>query len=123
MSAQHTLSTASEQAEKYGYPTWSIMSSTPCGTTGIGQFFYEFWQNAIPSDELFEVDTKTTKPDETNGNFIFERFREDADSILNNTPGTNKFVQIKFHWSEDPRKDDTWLVPSLNIRITHFLNF
>ena len=28
-SAQPTLSTASEQALKYGYPTWSLLTSTP----------------------------------------------------------------------------------------------
>ena len=28
-SAQPTLSTASEQALKYNYPTWSLLTSTP----------------------------------------------------------------------------------------------
>lgn len=44
MSAQPTLSTASGQALKYGYPTWSLMTSTPNGTAGIGKFFYDYWR-------------------------------------------------------------------------------
>ncbi len=107
MSAQPTLSTASEQALKYGYPTWSLLTSTPNGTQGTGAFFYEYWQKAISSDEIFDIDYKVTEKDEDNGNYIFEKFKPNADEIMN-MPGSNGFLQIYYHWSEDPRKDLDW---------------
>lgn len=107
MSAQPTLSTAGEQAAKYGYPSWSLMTSTPNGTEGIGKFFFEMWSNAIDSDEMFELDNTSTLPDETNNNLIYERFKPDSDKIIRKI-GSNGFVKIEFHWSEDPRKDDEW---------------
>lgn len=107
MSAQPTLSTASEQAEKYGYPTWSVMTSTPNGTAGTGEFFYSYWQNAIDSELLFEVDHDATAEGETNNNYIFEKFKEDADEVMT-APGSNRFVKVFYHWSEDPRKTLSW---------------
>lgn len=90
MSAQPTLSTASEQALKYGYPTWSLLTSTPNGTQGTGAFFYEYWQRSIPSDDVFDIDYNVTEKDEKNANFIFEKFKDNADDIMKQT-GTNGF--------------------------------
>jgi len=107
MSAQPTLSTARDQAIKYGYPSWSVLTSTPNGTAGIGEFFYSYWQNAVDSDELFEIDEKATEENQTNNNYIYEKFKKDSDEIIN-APGKNGFARVYFHWSEDPRKDDSW---------------
>lgn len=106
-SAQPTLSTASEQAAKYGYPTWSILTSTPNGTEGRGKFFFDYWTGAIDSELIFEIDKDHTKENETNENLIYEKFTKNADEIIN-TPGTNGFVQVYHHWSEDPRKGPEW---------------
>ena len=77
------------------------------GTQGTGAFFYEYWQRSIPSDDVFDIDYNATAPDEKNGNFIFEKFKDNADEIMKQT-GTNGFLQVYYHWSEDPRKDSDW---------------
>ena len=79
------------------------------GTQGTGSFFYEYWSRAISSDDIFDIDYNATKPDETNGNFIFEKFKDNADEIMK-APGTNGFLQVYYHWSEDARKDQNVLV-------------
>lgn len=58
----------------------------------MGQFFYDMYNNAIPSEDLF---------DENNN------LREDADELVNN-PNSNGFIRIRYHWSEDPSKDEKW---------------
>ena len=75
------------------------------GTQGTGAFFYEYWQRSIPSDDVFDIDYNATAPDEKNGNFIFEKFKDNADEIMKQT-GTTGFLQVYYHWSEDPRKDE-----------------
>ena len=74
------------------------------GTQGTGAFFYEYWQRSIPSDDVFDIDYNVTEKDEKNANFIFEKFKDNADEIMKQT-GTNGFLQVYYHWSEDPRKD------------------
>lgn len=84
-----------------------MQTSTPNGTQGIGAFFFDYWQKAVDSDLLFEIDTKSTKEDETNQNLVFENFTNNADEIMA-SPNHNSFIKVKFHWSEDPRRNDLW---------------
>ena len=60
------------------------------GTQGTGAFFYEYWQRSIPSDDVFDIDYNVTEKDEKNANFIFEKFKDNADDIMKQT-GTNGF--------------------------------
>ena len=69
---------------------YKIRDSQFLGTQGTGAFFYEYWQKAISSDDVFEIDYNVTEKDETNGNYIFEKFKENADEIMK-APGSNGF--------------------------------
>lgn len=105
--AQPTLGTARQQAEKHGYPYWILMTSTPNGSQGTGGFFYDYWQKAIDSDELFEVNKKYTEEGQINQNYVYENFINNSDDVVNN-PNSNSFIRIKYHWSEDIRKSQKW---------------
>lgn len=90
--AQPTLSRAREQAIKHGYPYFIFLSSTPNGSIGEGEWFYNMYNNAIDSEDIFDENCN---------------LRDNADEIVEN-PSTNGFIKIRFHWSEDPMKDDKW---------------
>lgn len=62
------------------------------GITGDGSWFYNMVQNAISSDDIFDE----------NNNFV-----DYADELVND-PVRNGFIKIKYHWSEDPGKDENW---------------
>lgn len=91
-SAQPTLSRAREQARKNNYPFFVILTSTPNGTVGRGQWFYDMYNFAVDSDDIFDNDGM---------------FNEFADTFVNN-PERNGFVRVTFHWSEDPDKTQDW---------------
>lgn len=61
---------------------------------GDGQFFYEMWNNALDSDDIYNED---------------ETLVENSDRLIE-APDKNSFIKIKYHWSEDPTKDDAWYV-------------
>ena len=90
--AQPTLSRAREQAIKHNYPYGILITSTPNGSIGDGEWFYDMYNNGVDSDDLFDA----------NGNLV-----PNSDELVAN-PDTNGFVKVKFHWSEDPMKDDNW---------------
>jgi len=94
-SAQSTLSKAREQARKLNRPTFTLITSTPNGTVGVGEWFYKRYQNSLPSDLLF---------DQTTGLWLDNI---DSKSIVNDS-NSNKYVSIKYHWSEDPTKNKDW---------------
>lgn len=92
-SAQQTLSKAREQAMKSGYPTFTLVTSTPNGTSGMGEWFYNRWTKSVDSDLLFD------KSD----------WKKDIDiPKIVNDPSKNLFVGIKYHWSEDISKNQRW---------------
>ncbi|MBK7107542.1 MAG: hypothetical protein IPH62_19935 [Ignavibacteriae bacterium] len=91
-SAQPILSKAREQAIKNGYPYFILLTSTPNGIYGNGKFFYDYWENAIDSDEIFDEN---------------ENIVANVDDFLN-IKEKNKFIRVKYHWSEDPTKDEQW---------------
>lgn len=91
-SAQPTLSSARDQAIKHGFPYFLLVTSTPNGTVGKGQWFFEMHKLAVDCDNIFN-DTDHLIPS--------------ANEIVD-APERNGFVRIDFHWSEDPRKDDKW---------------
>lgn len=93
-SAQQTLSKAIEQAKKNNMPYFIFITSTPNGTYGVGEWFYSMWTNAVDHDEVFDE----------NNNLIIKTH----DEILETFPDKNGFVRIKYHWSEDPSKDEKW---------------
>lgn len=104
--AQPTLSTAREQAEKHGYPHYILVTSTPNGSEGDGKFFHDYWMNAIDSDNLFEPDDGQDINIQ-NKNLYYEKFKKNADDIVSD-PSKNSFIRVRYHWSEDPRKDQNW---------------
>lgn len=97
--AQPTISKAREQAEKNRYPHFIFITSTPFNTDGLGKFFFDMWSNAIDSDLLFEP-----APDGT------EKWLENRELLRSYLadPEKNSFIRIKYHWSEDPTKDQEW---------------
>lgn len=105
--AQPTRSTACEQAARYNYPYWALMTSTPNGSQGTGQFFFDYWNLAIDSDDIFEIDKSQTSDGETNQNFVYEKFKNNADLLVSD-PNKNSFIKIKYKWDEDPRKSQEW---------------
>ena len=94
-SAQSTLSKAREQAKKLGRPTFTLITSTPNGTIGVGQWFYNRYVNAIDSNLLFDPNTGMWLPD------------IDKNKIINES-NSNRYIKIKYHWSEDPTKTQKW---------------
>lgn len=98
-SAQQTLSKAREQAKKYGYPYFMLVTSTPNGTQGDGEWFYQRWTNSVESDDLFVFDEDTG----------YESWNEDIDiEDAVKDPSKNTFVRVRYHWSEDPSKNEAW---------------
>jgi len=97
-SAQQVLSKAREQAKLNGYPYFIAISSTPNGIEGSGSWFFNRWTNGIESDLLFEKDLKSPK----NENWV-----ENADLIASD-PSKNGFINVRYHWSEDPTKNQEW---------------
>jgi len=95
--AQPTLSKAREQAIRNGYPYMILMTSTPNGVDGDGKFFYEMYDRAIESDNLFVMNKDTG----------IEEWSDSCDEIVNDA-SKNSFIRIKYHWSEDPTKDLEW---------------
>jgi hypothetical protein len=98
-SAQQTLSKAREQAKKYGYPYFMLVTSTPNGTQGDGEWFYQRWGNAVESDDLFVLNEETGLEDWNEDIDVEEAVRD---------PNKNTFVRVRYHWSEDPSKSQEW---------------
>lgn len=90
--AQPTLSRAKEQAAKNAYPYFLAISSTPNGSEGTGQWFYDMFQYAIEADNIFDEASL---------------FNDDADELVNN-PERNGFVKVTYHWSQDSTKSQKW---------------
>ena len=100
--ATPAISKAREQAIKNGYPTFTTIISTPNGTAGDGEFFYNMYNNATDSDEIF------FSKDE-DGSYIDETMIDNSDEIVN-SPSRNGFVKIDYLWHEDPTKDERWFL-------------
>jgi len=95
--AQPALSRAREQAKHYNYPYFILLSSTPNGVEGTGKWFYQMWENAIDDSYVFAGDSDLLRPD------YMQAYQEAVSSELK-----NGFIRIKYHWSEDPEKDEQW---------------
>lgn len=93
--AQPALIRAQEQAKKNNYPYYTLITSTPNGTAGIGEYFHGLWGNAVISDEIFKENE--------------DILEENCNSIVNNE-NKNGYVRIKYHWSEDDTKDENWYI-------------
>lgn len=91
-SAQPIISKASQQAIANNYPSFILITSTPNGTFAEGEFFYNMWNNSVCSDDVFNEE----------GDFI-----KDSDMFVNES-SKNGFINIIYHWSEDPSKDNNW---------------
>lgn len=97
-SAQQTLSKAREQAIKNGYPYFQLITSTPNGIYGDGEWFFKRYQNSIESDELF-IDLETGYEDWNPNINIKEKLLD---------PTKNSFIKVSYHWKEDPSKSQAW---------------
>jgi hypothetical protein len=95
--AQPTISKAREQAIKNDYPYFILMTSTPNGVDDTGKFFYEMYDKAVESDNLFIAD-----PDSG-----IEDWAENADVTIADS-SKNSFIRVRYHWSEDSTKDIAW---------------
>lgn len=63
------------------------------GTSGLGQWFFDRWNKTVDSDLIFNDD----------------RWKTDVnicDTVMD--PSKNSFIGIKYHWSEDPTKNERW---------------
>ena len=94
-SAQPALIRAQEQAEKNGYPFFTLVTSTPNGTVGTGEFFHSLWGNSTDSDELFIENEDVLE-------------KNNQDIIDDETK--NGYARIRYHWSEDDGKDEAWYI-------------
>lgn len=98
-SAQQTLSKARMQAKKNNYPFFILITSTPNGSYGTGEWFYNRWGNAVDTDFLFNYNIESDKEEWIDNDKIIELIKN---------PAKNSFPRIYFHWREDPTKDDEW---------------
>ena len=96
-SAQQTLATARTQAIKNQYPFFTLVTSTPNGTQGHGEWFYKRWSKALDSDDLFVLDPDTKKEKWIDG---------DIQEMLDDGELCNGFIKVQYHWSET--KDEIW---------------
>ena len=96
-SAQPTISKAREQAIKNDYPYFILMTSTPNGVDDTGKFFYEMYDKAVESDNLFVTDEESD----------IENWADNADEIISDS-SKNSFIRVRYHWSEDPTKNVAW---------------
>ncbi|RLA71972.1 MAG: hypothetical protein DRG78_24475 [Epsilonproteobacteria bacterium] len=94
-SAAPVLFKAKEQAAARNYPFFTLMTSTPNGTVGTGEFFYQMWGNAVDSEDLFHQETN--------------RIVEGSEHFVNDKT-RNGYVKIRYHWSEDDTKDEEWYI-------------
>jgi len=94
-SAQSTLSKAREQAKRLGRPTFTLVTSTPNGTVGVGKWFYNRYTNAVDSNLFFDRETGIWIP------------KINKKEIMSSTDN-NRYVKVKYHWSEDPTKTQEW---------------
>ena len=92
--AQPTLSRARQQAEKNKYPYFIAITSTPNSSFSVGKWFYDMYQFAIDAENIFDEK---------------DLFVSEANEVVNN-PERNGFIQIKYHWSEDPTKDENGML-------------
>lgn len=97
--AAPTLTTAAKQAKENKYPHFILMTTTPNGTIGTGEFFHEMWKNGVDGDDLFDKK---------------DSFVENASEYVNNMQ-TNGYIKIEYHWSEDPIKDEKWYAQQCRI--------
>jgi len=101
--AQQILATARQQAKRNNYPYFQLVTSTPNGVyapegNDKPNWFYERWSDSIDSDMLFVKDK--------NGH---EKWIDDEKlRQLLDDPSKNGFIGIRYHWSEDPNKDEKW---------------
>ena len=102
-SAQPALIRAQEQAQRNNYPYFTLITSTPNGTIGIGEYFHKLWSYSVNSDELFIESS--------------DKLETEYSEIVNDS-SKNGYVRVKYHWSEDPTKDDDWY--SLQCRKLNF---
>jgi len=58
----------------------------------ITEWFYDMHQFAVPGEELFDD---------------VDQITDDGAEIIDN-PERNGFANIRYHWSEDPEKDEAW---------------
>lgn len=100
--AQPTMSRAREQAKKNNYPHFMLITSTPNGTSGDGKFFYDMWNNAIESDNVFEYDENLGKEEWIKDNELLGNYMNDANK--------NSYLKVRLHWNEDPLKDEAWYI-------------
>jgi hypothetical protein len=98
--AQQTLSKAREQNMKYGYPYFMLVTSTPNGSQGDGEWFHNRWMGGVESDDLFINDPNNP------GQEIWNPDIDVAQAVAD--PDKNTFVRVRYHWSEDPNKDEDW---------------
>ena len=68
--------------------------NTKNGTSGLGEWFFNRWNNTVDSNLLF------------NDNDTWRNDINVTETVTD--PSRNSFVGIKFHWSEDPTKDEKW---------------
>jgi hypothetical protein len=92
-SAQPTLSKAKLQAQKNNYPYFILITTTPNGISGDGEWFFNMWSNAVDDDEILDGD----------------KFVPNAEEYINDV-NKNGFVKVKYHWSEDETKDENWYI-------------
>ena len=98
-SAQPILSTARAQAASRGYPYFQFITSTPNGTLGDGEWFFDRWNNSVDSELLFDYDQKEDSEIWTP--------KYNIDDLVND-PSKNGFVKVRYHWREDPLKTEEW---------------
>jgi hypothetical protein len=91
-SAAPILSKAREQALKHNYKTLTMLASTPNGIEGTGKFFHQMVSNAIKSDEIYDEN-----------NLLIPGYEDIIES-----PASNGFVCVEYHWSENPKLDEAW---------------
>jgi len=103
-SAQQTLSKASLQAKQRGYPYFQLITSTPNGTEGDGEWFYKRWMDSVSSDLLFDYDKEK--------NVEVWSTKYDLDKLVND-PNKNNYVSVRYHWSEDPTKNQEWYLKQI----------
>ena len=59
----------------------------------MGKWFYDMWTGGIDSNLIFDEE---------------DQFTSDCEKYINDTNGNNGFIKVRYHWSDDPTKNDEW---------------
>ena len=90
-----SMSTARESARRRFSPYFNIYTTTPNGSSGKGEYFYNSWHNSFDVERILDDDGELLPYD-------------DGIKIIDSDEHNNGIIKIMYHWSDNPEKDEVY---------------